>query len=327
VRQRRLGKTDFDISVIGFGAWAIGADWGDVDDDTAMAALHAAVDSGVSFFDTADVYGDGRSERLIARLRREVDVPVVVATKAGRRAPNQAVEHYTAANLRAWIDRSRTNLDTKCLDLVQLHCPPTDLFYRPEVFAALDELVDAGVIAHYGVSVERVEEGLKALDYPGVATVQVIYNVFRQRPAERLFPAARDADVGVIVRVPLASGLLTGKITQATTFAADDHRSFNRKGEAFDVGETFAGVDLDEGLAAVEDLRELVPEGSTLADLALRFCWAHPAVSTVIPGARNPSQARANAAAGEGEPLDVSTQDRLVELYNRRIRPSVHARW
>jgi aryl-alcohol dehydrogenase-like predicted oxidoreductase len=323
---RRLGKTGFDVSVIGFGAWAIGADWGDVDEPTAMAALHAAVESGVRFFDTADVYGDGRSERLVGRLRRETEVPIVIATKAGRRAPVQAVEHYTAANLTSWVDRSRQNLDTDCLDLLQLHCPPTEVFYRPEVFAALDDLVSAGAIAHYGVSVERVDEALKAIEYPNVATVQIIYNIFRQRPADVFFRAARAADVGIIVRVPLASGLLTGKITRETTFAADDHRNYNRSGAAFDVGETFAGVDFEQGLAAVEELRALVPDGS-LADLALRFCYADPAVSTVIPGARNPEQARHNAAAGDGVELDNTMLQALHQLYVDRIAPSVHARW
>jgi aryl-alcohol dehydrogenase-like predicted oxidoreductase len=323
---RRLGKTGFDVSVIGFGAWAIGADWGEVDEPTAMAALHAAVESGVRFFDTADVYGDGRSERLVARLRHETDVPIVVATKAGRRAPAQAVEHYTAANLASWVDRSRKNLDTDRLDLLQLHCPPTDVFYRPEVFAALDDLVASGAIAHYGVSVERVDEAIKAIEYPNVATVQIIYNIFRQRPADVFFGAARAADVGIIVRVPLASGLLTGKITRETTFAADDHRNYNRTGAAFDVGETFAGVDFEQGLAAVEELRALAPDRS-LADLALRFCYADPAVSTVIPGARNPSQARSNAAAGDGVELDEKTLEALRRLYEARIAPSVHARW
>ena len=236
METRRLGKTGWDASVIGFGAWAIGADWGQADDDTSRAALRAAAASGVNFFDTADVYGDGRSERLVAELRKELSDPIFVATKAGRRAPVQSVEHYSPENLIAWVDRSRENLEMETLDLVQLHCPPTDLYYHPEVFAALDDLVSAGAIAHYGVSVERVEEALKALDYPGVATVQIIYNIFRQRPAERFLAAARDAGVGVIVRVPLASGLLTGKMTRNTQFAADDHRNYNRHGEAFDVG-------------------------------------------------------------------------------------------
>jgi aryl-alcohol dehydrogenase-like predicted oxidoreductase len=327
METRRLGKTGFDVSVVGFGAWAIGGSWGSVDDDTSLAALHAAVESGVRFFDTADVYGDGRSERLVARLRREVDVPIVVATKAGRRAPAQQVQHYTPENLLAWVARSRENLEMETLDLVQLHCPPTDLFYHPEVFAALDDLVSSRAIAHYGVSVERVEEALKAIDYPGVATVQIIYNIFRQRPAERFFPAARAADVGVIVRVPLASGLLTGKITAETTFAADDHRAFNRHGESFDVGETFAGVDFETGLAVVDELRSLVPAGETLAGLALRYCFSDPAVSTVIPGARTPAQAHENAEVGSRGPLDATTLARLAAIYRDKVAPQVHNRW
>ena len=327
MERRRLGKTGFEASVIGFGAWAIGGAWGEVEDTTSYAALVAAFESGVNFFDTADVYGDGRSERLIARLRREAGGSLFVATKAGRRAPEQRVEHYSPENLVAWVDRSRENLEMETLDLVQLHCPPTDLYYHPEVFAALDALVARGRIAHYGVSVERVEEGLKSLDYPGVSTVQIIYNAFRQRPAERFLPAASAAGVGVIARVPLASGLLTGKFTRETRFAEDDHRNFNRRGEAFDVGETFAGVDLDTGLAAVEELRSLLPEGETLAGLALRFCLSNPGVSTVIPGAKTPEQARANARAGERGPLDAKTLERITALYRERIAPGVHHRW
>ncbi len=327
MEKRRLGKTGWDASVIGFGGWAIGADWGETDDDTSRAALRAAAAAGVNFFDTADVYGDGRSERLLAGLRRELSEPIFVATKVGRRAPEQRVEHYRPENLVAWVDRSRENLETETLDLVQLHCPPTDLYYHPEVFAALDDLVARGAVAHYGVSVERVEEALKALDYPGVATVQIIYNIFRQRPAARFLAAARDAGVGVIVRVPLASGLLTGKMTPDTKFATNDHRNYNRHGEAFDIGETFAGVDLQTGLAAVEELRALVPPGQSMADVALRFCLSDPAVSTVIPGAKNPDQARENAAAGELGPLDTSTLERLAEIYWGRIAPKVHHRW
>ena len=324
---RRLGKTGWDASVIGFGAWAIGADWGEADDDTSLAALRTAAASGVNFFDTADVYGDGRSERLIAKLRKDLTEPIFVATKAGRRLPVQRVEGYTPENLIAWTNRSRENLEMETLDLVQLHCPPTDLFYHPEVFGALDDLVSSGTIAHYGVSVERVEEGLKALDFPGVASVQIIYNIFRQRPAARFLAAAKTADVGVIVRVPLASGLLSGKMTRDTIFAADDHRNYNRHGEAFDVGETFAGVNLETGLAAVEELRPLVPKGETMAMFALRFCLSDPGVSTVIPGAKNPEQAQQNASAGELEPLDASTLDRLAEIYRQSIAPEVHYRW
>jgi len=325
MEMRRLGKTGYEVSVIGFGAWAIGGDWGQVDDESSLAALHAAVDAGVNFIDTADVYGDGRSERLVARLCRERPERLIVATKAGRRAPAQTVAAYTADNLAQWIDRSRKNLERDTLDLVQLHCPPTDLYYHPEVFAALDDFVAEGKIAHYGVSVERVEEGLKALDYPGVASVQIIYNIFRQRPADRFFPAARDADVGVIVRVPLASGLLTGKLP--TTFAADDHRNFNRHGEAFDVGETFGGIDLEVGRALVDSIRPLVPEGEDLTTFALRFCLSPPGVSTVIPGARRADQASANAAAGSLGPLDPATLEALALLYRQSVPREVNYRW
>ncbi|MCU1491148.1 MAG: putative oxidoreductase [Acidimicrobiaceae bacterium] len=313
--------------MVGFGAWAIGGDWGDVDDETSMSALHAALDAGVNFFDTADVYGDGRSERLIARLRREREEPFVVATKAGRRARAQEVGEYTPEHLRAWVDRSLRNLETERLDLVQLHSPPTDLYYHPEVFGTLDELVAEGKVAHYGVSVERVEEALKAIDYPGVATVQIIYNVFRQRPAERFFPAAREADVGVIVRVPLASGLLTGKISADTRFSENDHRNFNRRGEAFDVGETFAGVEMSTGLQVVEELRPLVSEGEDLVSLALRFVLSDPAVSTVIPGAKRPDQVRSNSAAGDEGSLDEVTLERIAQLYREKVAPQVHNRW
>jgi len=327
METRRLGKTGFNVSVIGFGAWAIGADWGDVDDETSMKALHAAVDAGVTFFDTADAYGDGRSEQLIARLRRERDEQIVVATKLGRRLPVQSVAGYSPENIDSFVARSQKNLETDCLDLVQLHCPPTDLFYHQEVFATMDDLVRAGRIANYGVSVERVEEALKALDYPGVSTVQIIYNIFRQRPEERLFPAVQIADVGIIARVPLASGLLTGKITADTVFAPNDHRNYNRHGEAFDVGETFSGVDIEAGLAALAEIKAILPEGETLTSLALRFCYSHPAVSTVIPGAKTPAQVRDNASAGDQGTLDEDTLTRLHEIYRTHIAPSVHNRW
>ncbi|MDX6516468.1 MAG: hypothetical protein QOH73_2134 [Gaiellaceae bacterium] len=326
MERRQLGKTGFEVGVIGFGAWAIGGSWGTVDDETSMAALHAALDAGVTFFDTADVYGDGHSERLLARLRRERDEPFVVATKMGRRAPLDVAE-YTPEHFEAWLERSRENLEVERIDLVQLHCPPTEVYYRPEIFAALDELVDRGLIAHYGVSVERVEEALKAIEFPGVATVQIIFNAFRQRPAERFLAEAQRRDVGVIARVPLASGLLTGKLSRATEFAADDHRRFNRHGESFDVGETFSGVDYETGLEVAEALKELVPEGATLAQLALRWILMHEGVTTAIPGAKTPEQAHANAAAGSLPPLDEATMERIRELYDERIRPLVHQRW
>jgi aryl-alcohol dehydrogenase-like predicted oxidoreductase len=325
MRRRTLGRTGREVSEIGFGAWQIGADWGDVAEDEALRTLHAAVDAGVTFFDTADVYGDGRSERLIGRLLRERE-GLFVATKMGRRV-EQVVENYTPENFRAWNDRSRENLGVETLDLVQLHCPPTGLYYLPEVFAELDAMVAEGRMAAYGVSVERVEEALKALEYPNVATVQIIFNPFRQRPAGLFFAEAARRGVGIIVRVPLASGLLSGKYTRETTFASDDHRNFNRHGESFDVGETFAGVPFDVGLDAVEELRPLVPGGATLAQFALRWILMHDAVSTVIPGARSEEQARANAAAAGLPDLDAAAMDRVRQVYAERIAPHVHQRW
>jgi aryl-alcohol dehydrogenase-like predicted oxidoreductase len=326
LRSRLLGKTGREVSEIGFGAWAIGGSWGETDDAQSLEALHAAVDAGTTFVDTADVYGDGRSERLIAQLLRERDEPLVVATKFGRRV-EQRVENYSEENLRAWLERSRENLGVDTVDLVQLHCPPWDAYYTPAVFEACDRLVEDGLVRAYGVSVEKVEEALKAIEYPGVATVQIIFNVFRQRPAELFFEQARRRDVGVIVRVPLASGLLTGKLNRSSTFAPDDHRVFNRHGEQFDVGETFSGVDFEVGLEVVEELRALVPEGATLAQLALRWILSFEAVSTVIPGAKTPAQARANAAASDLQPLPEETMRRIEELYRERVAPLVHQRW
>jgi aryl-alcohol dehydrogenase-like predicted oxidoreductase len=327
MRTRTLGRTGREVSEIGFGAWQIGADWGGVGEDEALATLHAAVDAGVTFFDTADVYGDGRSERLVGRLLRErAGEPITVATKMGRRL-EQTVANYSPENFRAWNDRSRQNLGLDTLPLVQLHCPPTDLYYHPEVFDDLDAMVAEGRIEAYGVSVERVEEALKAIEYPNVATVQIIFNPFRQRPAGTFFAEAQRRGVGIIVRVPLASGLLSGKYTRATTFAADDHRTFNRHGESFDVGETFAGVPFEAGLDAVEELRPLVPGGATLAQLALRWILMHDAVSTVIPGARSPEQAQANAAAAGLPQLAEATMEQIASVYTDRIAPYVHQRW
>jgi aryl-alcohol dehydrogenase-like predicted oxidoreductase len=327
MRARTLGRTGHDVSEVGFGAWQIGADWGAVEDDDAMATLHAAADAGVTFFDTADVYGDGRSERLVGRLLRErAGEGLFVATKMGRRL-DQTVANYSPEHFRAWNDRSRENLGVDTLPLVQLHCPPTDLYYAPEVFADLDAMVAEGRIAAYGVSVERVEEALKAIEYPGVATVQIIYNMFRQRPAALFFAEAARRGVGVIVRVPLASGLLSGKYTRETAFAADDHRSFNRQGEAFDVGETFAGVPFEVGLDAVEELRSVVPGDVALAAFALRWILMHDAVSTVIPGARSPEQARGNAAAAELPALSDEAMAKVAAVYDERIAPHVAQRW
>jgi aryl-alcohol dehydrogenase-like predicted oxidoreductase len=325
MEKRVLGRTGREVSEIGFGAWQIGADWGDVAEDAALRTLQAAADAGVTFFDTADVYGDGRSERLIGRLLRERD-DLTVATKMGRRV-EQVVENYTPENFRAWNDRSLENLGVDTLDLVQLHCPPTGLYYLPEVFGELDAMVAEGRMAAYGVSVERVEEALKAIEYPNVATVQIVFNPFRQRPAGLFFAEAKRRGVGVIVRVPLASGLLSGRYTRETAFAADDHRNFNRHGEQFDVGETFAGVPFEVGLDAVEELKPLVAGDATLAQFALRWILMHDAVSTVIPGARNEDQARANAAAAALAPLDAAAMDRVSEVYEMRIAPYVHQRW
>jgi aryl-alcohol dehydrogenase-like predicted oxidoreductase len=326
VNTRRLGKTGRLVSEIGFGAWGIGADWGAVDDRESLAAMHAAVDAGVTFFDTADVYGDGRSERLVGQLLRERSEQLVVATKFGRRVPLDMAA-YTYESFRDWIERSRENLGVETIDLVQLHCLPWETYYTPSVFDACARLVEEGLVGAYGVSVEKVEEGLKAIEYPGVATVQIIFNAFRQRPAELFFRQAVEHDVGVIARVPLASGLLTGKFNRDTRFTADDHRAYNRHGESFDVGETFAGVDFDTGLAAVEELRPLVPAGATLAQLALRWILDFGAVSTVIPGAKTPDQARANAAAAELPPLPEETHALIADVYRRRIAPEVHHRW
>jgi aryl-alcohol dehydrogenase-like predicted oxidoreductase len=326
VNTRRLGRTGVEVSEVGFGAWAIGGAWGSTDDEESIAAMHAAVDAGVTFFDTADVYGDGRSERLIGRLLNERREQLVVATKFARRAPLD-VSHYTHENLRAWLERSRENLGVDVVDLVQLHCPPWEVYYEPAVFEACDRLVADGLVRSYGVSVEKVEQGLKAIEYPGVSTVQIIFNVFRQRPARLFFEQAQRRDVGVIVRVPLASGLLTGKITRETQFARDDHRLFNRHGEEFDVGETFAGLGLDRGLELVDALRPLVPDGLTMGQLALRWILDFDPVSTVIPGAKTPEQARANAAASDVPPLPRPVLDAIAGLYGTRISPVVDQRW
>jgi aryl-alcohol dehydrogenase-like predicted oxidoreductase len=326
MQSRRLGKTGWDVSEIGFGAWAIGGEWGETDEEESMAALHAAVDAGVTFFDTADVYGDGRSERLLGRLLRERDERLVVATKFGRRV-EQDPALFTYENLRAWLERSRENLGVEAVDLVQLHSPPWETYYLPEVHEACSRLVQEGLVRAYGVSVEKVEEGLKAIEYDGVATIQLIFNLLRQRPAELFFEQARRRDVGVIVRVPLASGLLTGKFDRNSTFAAEDHRAYNRQGEQFDRGETFSGVDYEVGLEVVEELRPLVPPGATLAQLALRWILTFDAVSTVIPGAKTPEQVRANAAAADLSAPSPETMERIAEIYRRRVAPLVHQRW
>ncbi|NML74036.1 aldo/keto reductase [Rhizobium sp. S-51] len=328
MRQHSFGRTEFTVSDIGFGAWQIGGSWGEVPEADGRAALNAALDAGVTFIDTADVYGDGRSERIIADvLKARGGKRPMVATKAGRRLNPHVADGYTRANLEAFIDRSLANLGVERLDLVQLHCPPTEVYYRPEVFEGLEEIRRAGKIAHYGVSVEKVEEALKAIEYPGVVSVQIIFNMFRQRPAGLFFAEAKRRNVAIIARVPLASGLLSGKITTATQFAAEDHRNFNRHGEAFDVGETFAGVPLETGLEAVEAVRELVPADATMAAFALRWILMHDAVTVVIPGARNAAQAKANAAASDLPALPADVMAAARSVYDRLIAPHVHQRW
>jgi aryl-alcohol dehydrogenase-like predicted oxidoreductase len=328
MRQHAFGRTSFTVSEIGFGAWQIGGSWGDVSEADGRRALEASLDSGVTFIDTADVYGDGRSEKIIAGVlgARSGSRPMV-ATKAGRRLNPHVPDGYTKANLESFIDRSLKNLQVDSLDLVQLHCPPTDVLYRPDVFGALDDLRQAGKIRNYGVSVEKVEEALKAIEYPNVVSIQIIYNLFRQRPADLFFKEAKRRQVAVIVRVPLASGLLSGKISRDTAFAKDDHRNFNRNGEAFDVGETFAGVPFDVGLQAVEEIRRLVPEGASMAAFALKWILMNEAVTVVIPGARNEEQARGNAAAAELAAISADTMEATKEIYARLIAPHVHQRW
>ena len=327
MNYRALGRTGWKVSEISFGAWAIGGDWGQVSDADAIATLHQAIDCGVNFLDTADVYGLGRSERLIAQLKKARKEEIIVATKAGRRLPSQTVEGYSRQNLTAWIEDSLQNLSSDTLDLVQLHCPPTEVYYRPEVFAILDDLVKAGKIRHYGVSVEKVEEGLKAIEFPNVQTVQIIFNCFRQRPAELFFPQAKQKQVGILARVPLASGLLTGKLRRESTFSADDHRNFNRHGEAFNVGETFSGVDYDTGLAAAEKIRSLLPAGVSMSRFALRWILMFDAVTCAIPGGKRPEQVADNCHASNLPPLTQEAMASVRRIYDENIRPAVHQRW
>ncbi|MGO7169243.1 aldo/keto reductase [Rhizobium leguminosarum] len=328
MKHHAFGRMPFTVTNVGFGAWQIGGSWGDISEADGRAALNAALDAGMTFIDTADVYGDGRSEKIIADvLKTRGGERPMVATKAGRRLNPHVAEGYTKANLEGFIDRSLTNLAVDSLDLVQLHCPPRDALYQPEIFEGLNALQKTGKIKGYGVSVEKVEDGLKAIEYPGVVSIQIIYNIFRQRPGHLFFQEARRRNVAIIARVPLASGLLSGKITRDTHFASDDHRNFNRNGEAFDVGETFAGVPFEVGLQAVEEVRKLVPEGATMAAFALRWILMSDAVTVVIPGARNAEQARANAAAADLAPLSTDVMVATREIYERLIAPHVHQRW
>jgi aryl-alcohol dehydrogenase-like predicted oxidoreductase len=327
MQYRDLGGTGWKVSTISFGAWAIGGTWGSVDDKDSLSALHRAHDLGVNFFDTADVYGDGRSERLIAKLRKDRREKFHVATKAGRRLDPHNAAGYNRQNLTSFVERSLKNLEVDSLDLLQLHCPPTEVYYMPEVFGVLDDLVKAGKLRYYGVSVEKVEEALKAIEYPNVQTVQIIFNIFRQRPAALFFREAERKHVGILARVPLSSGMLAGKMNRASRFAPDDHRNFNRHGEAFDRGETFSGIEYEAGLQAVEELRQLVPAGQTMAQLALRWILMFPPVSCAIPGAKRPEQVEENVKAADLSQLSDTTMKKIAEVYDARIRPLVHQYW
>ena len=327
MQYRELGRTGWKVSAISFGAWAIGGTWGKVNDQDSLAALQRAVDLGVNFFDTADVYGNGRSERLLGQLKRERREPIYIATKAGRRLKPHVASGYTRENLSAFVERSLKNLGVEAIDLLQLHCPPTAVYSDPAVFAALDDLVKQSKIRFYGVSVEKIDEALQAIGFPNVQTVQIIFNLFRQRPIDDFFPEAKRRRVGILARVPLASGLLTGKMTRATTFEADDHRAFNRHGESFDRGETFAGVDFETGLQAVEALRALVPTGMRMAQFALRWILMFDAVTCPIPGGKTPAQVEENVRAAELTPLDAATMAKVRAIYDQFISAQVHPLW
>jgi aryl-alcohol dehydrogenase-like predicted oxidoreductase len=327
MKYRTLGKTGYKVSEIGYGAWSLGADWGDVTEPQALSTLSSLPVAGISFIDTADVYGDGRSEKLITKFRQTDKTPFYVATKAGRRLDPHEAQGYTKENLTKFVERSLINLETDCLDLLQLHCPPTPVYYNPEVFSALDDLVKVGKVKYYGVSVEKVEEALKAIEYPNVSTVQIIFNIFRQRPMGLFFKEAAKKNIGIIVRVPLASGLLTGKFNSNSKFASNDHRQYNRKGQAFDVGETFAGVDFETGLQAVEELRRIIPDGYTMPQFALKWILMHSEVSTVIAGGKTEAQVLENVKASDLPPLSQNTMDEVEKIYGELIKPEVHQRW
>jgi aryl-alcohol dehydrogenase-like predicted oxidoreductase len=327
MQYRSLGRTGWKVSAISFGAWAIGADWGTVSDKDSLAALNRAIDLGVNFIDTADVYGDGRSERLVAQLKRTRREKIFIATKAGRRLSPHTADGYNKKNLTRFVERSLKNLQTDALDLLQLHCPPTEVYYRPEVFGVLDDLVEQGKLRNYGVSVEKVEEALKAIEYPNVKTVQIIFNIFRQRPAELFFEQAQKRKVGILARVPLASGLLTGKMKLNTKFESNDHRKYNRHGESFDRGETFSGVDYRTGLETVEEIKRLVPQSMTLTQFALRWILMFDAVTCAIPGAKSPAQAEENFSAADLPALSKAAMSKVKRIYDERIRESVHHIW
>ena len=327
MQYREFGRTGWKISTVSFGSWAIGGTWGEVNDAESARALHQALDAGVNFFDTADVYGDGHSERLLAQLRAERSEPFYIATKVGRRLNPHAAAGYNRANLTDFVERSLRNLNTDALDLVQLHCPPTEVFYMPEVFGVLDDLVRAGKLRYYGVSVERVEEALKAIEYPNVQSVQIVYNIFRQRPHDLFFAEAARRKVGILARLPLSSGMLSGKFTATSAFATDDHRQFNRNGAAFDKGETFSGIDYQTGLDAVENLRGLLPQGVSMAQLALRWILMAPEVTCVLAGAKRANQVIENVSAADLAGLSDATMQAIDALYANQVRSLVHQYW
>ena len=327
MQYRELGRTGWKVSTISFGAWAIGGTWGNVKDEESLSALHRALDLGVNFFDTADVYGDGRSEQLLAKLRKERSEPFYVATKAGRRLSPHLAAGYSKENLTTFVERSLKNLQVEAIDLLQLHCPPTQVYYMPEVFDALDGFVKEGKLRYYGVSVEKVEEALKAIEYPNVQSVQIIFNIFRQRPSDLFFSEAQRRKIGVLARLPLSSGMLTGKMDRSSSFEADDHRHFNRQGAGFDRGETFSGLDYEIGLQAVEELKSFLPSNMTLTQFALRWILMSPAVTCAIPGAKRASQVEENVSAADLPALSDEVMTNVREIYDRLIRPQVHHYW
>lgn len=327
MKYRIFGKTNWKVSEVGLGTWALGGGWGRVSESDAIGVLEKAIERGINFFDTADVYGDGKSEQLIGQVLKSTDQKIYVATKFGRRLDPHVSSGYTKDNLERFLDRSLGNLGVDTIDLIQLHCPPIDLYYKPEVFEALDSFVEQGKIQHYGVSVEKVEEGLKAIEYPGVVSVQIIFNIFRQRPSELFFEQCKKKNIAVIARVPLASGLLTGKMSLATKFPEDDHRNYNRQGKFFDVGETFSGVDFEIGLKAVEELKKIKPDDISCVQMALKWILMHSEVSCVIPGAKNTKQLEENISASELTDLDPDVLKGIKIIYENFIKPKVHHRW
>lgn len=327
MKYRIFGKTNWKVSEVGLGTWALGGGWGRVSESDAIGVLEKAIERDINFFDTADVYGDGKSEQLIGQVLKSTDQKIYVATKFGRRLDPHVSSGYTKDNLERFLDRSLGNLGVDTIDLIQLHCPPIDLYYKPEVFEALDSFVEQGKIQHYGVSVEKVEEGLKAIEYPGVVSVQIIFNIFRQRPSELFFEQCKKKNIAVIARVPLASGLLTGKMSLATKFPEDDHRNYNRQGKFFDVGETFSGVNFEIGLKAVEELKGIKPDDISCVQMALKWILMHSEVSCVIPGAKNTKQLEENISASELTDLDPDVLKGVKIIYEKFIKPKVHHRW